>query len=67
MKSPRRPGDLILDRYFPDASEEAREQAREDFRKLTALFLKIGDRLEREDRELNSHNSEAGCKISPTL
>jgi len=39
---PRRPGDLILDRYMPDASEDAREKVRENLRQLAHLMLRLG-------------------------
>lgn len=67
MTKTRRPGDLILDRYMPHASEEAREEARDRLRRLALLFIKIGDRLEREGRERDSQNSGSGCTISSTL
>ena len=40
-----RPGDLILDRYFPDANEEERDRARAALREWAALLIRIGERL----------------------
>lgn len=50
MTSPksRRPGDLILDRYLPDADEETRERAREVLRTHALHLIRIGERIEAE-------------------
>jgi hypothetical protein len=66
-KPKRRPGDLLLDRYFPNADEETRERAREGFRRYALLLIKIGERLEREEAEADSSKPETDSKISPTL
>jgi len=42
MPKPRQPGDLILDRYLPDADDETRERAREVLRRYTLLLIRIG-------------------------
>ncbi len=42
------PGDVILNRYLPDASEEARADAREKLRAFALLMIRIGSRLEDE-------------------
>jgi hypothetical protein len=39
--TPRRPGDLFLDRYMPDAKEEEREAARGHLREFAAVLLRI--------------------------
>jgi hypothetical protein len=43
-----RAGDLILDRYMPNATEEVREEARENLRRLAHVLLRIEERLARE-------------------
>ena len=47
----RRPGDLILDRYMPDASDTEREEARENLRAYAAVVLRIATRLATEEHE----------------
>ena len=42
---PRRPGDLILDRYLKDASEEEREEARDNLRRFAGVLIGIGERV----------------------
>jgi hypothetical protein len=53
MPSPpeRVPGDLILDRYAPDATTEQREQGRAALLNYARALLRMGDRLyaERQD------------------
>lgn len=51
MTNARRPGDLILDRYMPDASEAEREEARERLRAFARLLLRTGARLAAEAKE----------------
>jgi len=41
----RRPGNLILDRYLPDADDETRERARDALRQFAMVLLGIGERL----------------------
>lgn len=50
----RKPGDIILDRYMPDATAEEREQARENLKALAAVLIQIDARLavEAVDKEL---------------
>ena len=40
-----RPGDIILDRYLPNASPEKREEARENLRRLGRLLIRVHTRL----------------------
>lgn len=40
-----RPGDFLLNRYFPGADEATRERAREAFRAFALLLLRIGERI----------------------
>ena len=47
----KRAGDVLLDRYFPNADEETRERAREAFRDFAHFLLRIGERLEREAQD----------------
>jgi len=47
----RRPGDLILDRYMPNASDVEREEARENLRAYAAVVLRIATRLATEEHE----------------
>jgi hypothetical protein len=50
-KLEHRPGELFIDRYMPNASEEAREEAFANLRSLVALLVRIDERLALEDRE----------------
>jgi hypothetical protein len=45
-----RPGIGFIDRYMPSASAEERDLAYERLCRLVAVFLKVCERLEREDR-----------------
>lgn len=47
----RQPGDLILDRYMPDAKLEEREQARDNLYSFAAVILRICTRIARERGE----------------
>lgn len=47
----RKPGDLIITRYMPNASEVEREEARENLRAYLAVALRIARRLEQEERD----------------
>ena len=49
--SPRRPGDLILNRYMPNATEEEREAARENLRQFAVIVVGIAKRIAREEAE----------------
>ena len=44
-KNSPQPGDLILDRYLPDATPEKREEAREVLREHALLLIRIGERI----------------------
>jgi hypothetical protein len=50
-KSNRRPGQSLIDRYMPNATEEAREEVYTNLRALVALLVRIDERLALEDRE----------------
>jgi hypothetical protein len=53
---PRRPGDLILDHYMPNATEEQREEARSNLKAYVAAVIGIRQRLDREagDKEIRA-------------
>ena len=54
MNTPQRarpPGDIILDRYMPNASEAEREEARENLRAYAAVVLRIATRQATEEYE----------------
>ena len=53
---PRRPGDLILDHYMPNATEEQREEARSNLKTYVAAVIVIRQRLDREagDKEIRA-------------
>ena len=46
----RRPGDLILDRYMPNATPEEREAAHETLRRLARFVLRVEERKWREQQ-----------------
>lgn len=46
-----RPGDLILDRYMPNATEAEREAARKNLREYALVVAGIAKRLVRQDAE----------------
>jgi hypothetical protein len=58
-----RPGDLILNRYMLDATEEEREDARENLRAYATVILRIATRLATEEYEQEIRAREAG-KVS---
>jgi hypothetical protein len=47
----RKPGDVIIDRYMPNASEAERGEARENLRAYLAVALRIATRLKQEERD----------------
>jgi hypothetical protein len=54
----RRPGDFFLDRYMPNATEQEREEAYENLRSLVSILIEIDDRIAREKRDCDSHDSD---------
>ena len=48
---PHRPGDLILNRYMPNASDAEREEARENLRAYASVVLRIATRMATEEYE----------------
>jgi len=69
MKKPknRRPGDLILERYMPDASEEEREEARANLKAYVALVLRLQERAVREGDDYPSGDKNARTNPAPGL
>lgn len=49
------PGDIILDRYMPNATEAEREDARENLQALVRVLIRINRRLIEEAMESDSH------------
>ena len=58
LRAPR-PGDLILDRYMPNAAETEREDARENLRAYATVVLRIATRLATEEYEQEIRAKEA--------
>lgn len=50
-KPQKRPGDVILNRYMPNASDAEREDARANLYAFAAAFLRICTRIARERDE----------------
>ena len=46
----RKPGDLIIDRYMPNASEAEREEARENLKAHLAVVYRIAVRVARDEK-----------------
>lgn len=45
-----RPGDFLLDRYFPGAKGEAREEARAQIKRFVRALVRVATRLAHEER-----------------
>jgi hypothetical protein len=56
----RQPGDLILDHYMPDASEEEREEARRHLKAYAAALLRVQQRLLREKQDSATRAKDGG-------
>lgn len=48
---PYRPGDVFLNRYMPDTTEEEREAARENLKNFAAVMLRVFTRMAKEDQD----------------
>ena len=48
MSRERKPGDVFLDRYMPNATDAEREEARRNLQHLARALNRIEDRLARE-------------------
>jgi len=65
MEDKRRPGDLILERYLPDADDETRARARENLRIFAKALLRIAIRQTREELAVqDSLKSREGAILS---
>jgi len=66
-----RPGDLILNRYMLNATEEEREEARENLRAYATVIMRIATRLATEEYEQEIRAREADKvslkHVTPTL
>lgn len=49
--TPRRPGELLLDRYLPNATPEEREEAYENLRGLVRILIEIDEGLGQQNRD----------------
>lgn len=58
-RTQRRPGDVILDHYMPNASEADREAARENLRAFAAAILRICTRIADERNATAIRTQEA--------
>ena len=63
----RRPGDVILDRYMPDASPEEREAARTNLYGFVAVLLRIATREATEEAERAIRAKDGGEVESESL
>lgn len=60
----RQPGDLILDRYMPQATAEEREAARTNLRTLLATLMRIEERCALDDSgQLGSPKNEEHDRV----
>lgn len=61
-----RPGDRLLDRYFPDADQETRERARDAFREYGVVLLRLGERIiHAQELAANDSRDQAKGAIIP--
>jgi hypothetical protein len=58
LRTPQ-PGDLILNRYMPNATEEEREEARDNLRAYAMVVLRTATRLATEEYEQEIRAREA--------
>lgn len=66
MDSDRQPGDLIIDRYLPNADTVARAKAREDLRTFAQALLRIAMRRATEELYADDSRESTGRrKITP--
>ena len=61
-----KPGDVFLDRYMPDATEEEREQARQNLYDFFAVLLRIATRRANEDWDKGIRPKGTGAVESAT-
>lgn len=65
MDSERQPGDLIIDRYLPNADAQTREEARDVLRKHALLLVRIGERIMADIPDDDSPDSVGRRRIQP--
>ena len=53
-----KPGDLIINKYMPDATPEQKEEARENLRAFARLIVRVETRLAREAWEAKQKELE---------
>ena len=68
----RRPDDVILDRYMPQATEAEREAARANLQRLAEFVVRVERRLakewhEQQIRESGSEELDSSREPSPCL
>ena len=61
----RQPGDIILDRYMPDATPEEQDDARENLYAFAAVILRICERVHRERMTALNNESSTPGKVLP--
>lgn len=61
----RRPGDLFLDRYLPDADEETRELARERLREYVLHLISVGERIQQRRESAKALEAAEGSIRRP--
>lgn len=65
MKPPRRPGDLLLDRYLKGADTKTRERAREAFREFARALEELGEEV--ASQGTTDSREEDACGRIPSL
>src|SRR3989344_614168 len=56
-KSPRKPGDLVLDRVMPNATDQEREAARENLREFAKVIVGIAERIMHEQQNTTRYTT----------
>ena len=59
----RRPGDLIIDRYMPDATPEQRQEAHANLRRFVAALARVALRVSEEIPTAEHSPEEPGGAI----
>jgi hypothetical protein len=60
MPIERKPGDVFLDRYMPNATPEERKVARENLYQFATALMRVAERLGQEDYECSIRMREGG-------
>lgn len=58
-----RPGFFIIEKYMPDATAEAKEEAYQNLRDLVAVLVRINARLARERAIHDSAESDSYARV----